>query len=324
MKRFRLFFSFAFLLAAFFSAHAQNQPGEHWARINDDKIDILIPPHYLVDNEIEKSFILAPVRASLPEVIDLFEKPRITGHLKSVRVNLSVYQLRQVPAAKNFLWYFAGRDNAQNTSQKIESGDFSGRIDFLDTEKTLRTRVVVAVKSRVYVIDVYGKKEDRQIYERILGSLSFGGQTLFKLQPNASPVSAKPVSISDLRTSPEILQALIQKQDKSEIKIDKENLNLYVDTDDERDFSRPLVILRQPLTIFSPETKAEEKTGTIKLKITFLASGKIGGVTAYSDLPEEMVDQTLKSVRKIKFLPAEIDGKKVDSAYTVRYVFQGR
>jgi Skp family chaperone for outer membrane proteins len=40
MKRFRLFFSFAFLLAAFFSAHAQNQPGEHWARINDDKIDI--------------------------------------------------------------------------------------------------------------------------------------------------------------------------------------------------------------------------------------------------------------------------------------------
>jgi hypothetical protein len=282
------------------------------------------PASLLVDNEIEKSFILAPVRASLPEVIDLFEKPRITGHLKSVRVNLSVYQLRQVPAAKNFLWYFAGRDNAQNTSQKIESGDFSGRIDFLDTEKTLRTRSRRR-RQKPRLRDRRLRQKGRPPNLRKDFRVSqFWRTNALQTSTERFARLRQDRSISDLGTSPEILQALTQKQDKSEIKIDKENLNLYVDTDDERDFSRPLVILRQPLTIFSPETKAEEKTGTIKLKITFLASGKIGGVTAYSDLPEEMVDQTLKSVRKIKFLPAEIDGKKVDSAYTVRYVFQGR
>ena len=320
LKKFRCILAFAFIFAAAFSVYPQNQTASQWTRIKDERVDILMPPNYLVDNEIEKSFILAPVRASLPDVIDLFEKPRITGNLKSLYVNFSVFQLRQVSAAKNHLWYFTGRDNTR--AQGIQSGDFTGKVITRATDKTLSTRIAVAVKARVYLVYAHAKKEDRDIYEKFLASLNLGGQQLFKSQAADASGASPTVLISNLQTSPEISAVLNQKPDKSEVKVVKTS-DLTPETErDERAFSRPLIILRQPHPIYGPDSIVNKQAGVVRLKITFQANGKIGDITTASNFPDDVVDHAVKSARNIRFLPAEIDGKKVDAVKIIEYNYE--
>lgn len=315
-----------FLLAS--AGFAQNQSSDNakWTRIKDDKLEfsILFPPNFLVDNEIEKSYILAPVLASLPEVIDLFEKPKIIGNQKSVQMSLSVYQLRQVSSAKNYLWYFVGRDTPKDNYQDFRVGDFVGRKTTFDTEKTLAMSVAIAVKNKVYLINASAKNEDEKLYEKFVISLMLNGKSLFKSQTSEPSDTPQSVFISTLQTSPEVLKALNQKQEKSEIKIVKSTVTPQEEDKVERNFSRPLILLRQPSFEFIDAASRSNSSGLVKLKVTFLASEKIGDIAIVSDLSNGLTEIAIKAAQKIKFLPAEIDGKKVDVTRTIEYAFNVR
>jgi hypothetical protein len=321
---------YVFILLLFFVsnefAQSKSNSDAEWTRIKDDKLEfsILFPSNFLVDNEIEKSYILAPVLASLPEVIDSFEKPKIIGNKKSVIMSLSVFQLRQVSNAKNYLWYFVGRDTPKDKYQDFQVGDFVGRRTSFDTEKTLAMSVAVAVKNKVFLINAPAKNEDEKIYEKFLMSLMINGKPLFKSQTSESSDAAQSVFISTLQTSPEILEALNQKPEKSEIKVVKSLLTQQEENTDERSFSRPLIILRKPYFEFVDVASKNKYSGLVKLRINFLSSGKIGDIFVVSDSPEGLTKIAIKAAQKIKFLAAEIDGKKVDVTRTIEYAFNVR
>ena len=328
MIKFQHLFVLIILLFIVSSGFAQSKSndGTEWTRIKDDKSEfsILFPSNFLVDNEIEKSYILAPVHASLPEVIDSFEKPRITGNRDSVRMSLSVFQLRQVSNAKNHLWYFVGRDTTKDKYQDFQIGDFVGRKTTFDTEKTLAMSVAIAIKNKVFLINASAKNEDEKIYEKFVMSLMLNGKALFKSQTSDSSDTMQSVLISSLQTSPEILEVLNRKQEKSEIKIVKGTLSQQNENTDERNFSRPLVILRKPDFEFIDVASRNNYSGLVKLKINFLANGKIGDIVVVSDAGKGITELAIKAARKIKFLPAEIDGKKVDAIRAVEYAFNVR
>lgn len=327
MIRFQHLYTFIILLFFVSSGFAQSKSNNdaEWTRIRDDKSEfsILFPSNFLVDNEIEKSFILAPVLASLPEVVDSFEKPKIIGNRKSVTMSLSVFQLRQVSNAKNYLWYFVGRDTPKENYQDFRVGDFVGRKTTFDTEKTLAMSVAIAVKNKVFLINASAKNEDERIYEKFVMSLMLNGKPLFKSQTSEPTDAPQSVFISTLQTSPEILEALNQKQEKSEIKVIKSTLTQQ-ENKTERNFSRPLIILRQPYFEFVDVASRNNYSGLVKLKINFLASGKIGDIVIISDSPNGITEIAIKAAQKIKFLPAEIEGKKVDAARTIEYAFNVR
>ena len=328
MIKFQHLFAFIILLFIVSSGFAQSKSndGTEWTRIKDDKSEfsILFPPNFLVDNEIEKAYILAPVQASLPEVIDSFEKPRLIGNRNSVRMSLSVFQLRQVSNAKNYLWYFVGRDTTKDNYQDFQIGDFVGRKTTFDTEKTLAMSVAIAIKDKVFLINASAKNEDEKIYEKFVMSLMLNGKALFKNQTSESSDTTQNVLISSLQTSPEILEVLNRKQEKSEIKIVKGTLSQEDENTDERNFSRPLIILRKPDFEFIDVASRNNYSGLVKLKINFLPNGKIGDIVVVSDTGKGITELAIKAARKIKFLPAEIDGKKVDAIRVVEYAFNVR
>lgn len=319
-----------FIILLFFVSNgfAQTKSNDRmdWTRIKDDKLEfsILFPSNFLVDNEIEKSFILAPVFASLPEVIDSFQKPKIIGNRNSVSMSLSVFQFRQVSNAKNYLWVFVGRDTPKENYQDFQVGDFVGRKTSFDTETTLAMTIAIAVKNKVFLINVSARNEDEKIYEKFVMSLMLNGTPLFKSKAFDASDAQKSVFISTLQTSPEILASLNQKQEKSEIKVVKSALAQPEENKAEENFSRPLIILRQSYSEFIDVASRNNYSGLVKLKINFLASGKVGDIYVVSDSPNGITELAIKAAQKIRFLPAEIEGKKVDSTRTIEYAFNTR
>lgn len=301
-------------------------PDADWTQIRDDKLEFSIsfPSDFLVDNEIEKSYILAPVLASLPEVIDSFEKPKIIGNKKSARMSLSVFYLRQVPNAKNYLWYFVGSDTPKSNYQDFQKGEFVGRATTFDTEKTMSMSIAIAAKNKVFLINAFAKNDDKSIYEKFITSLMLNGVPLLKSPSADAVIAPRSLFISALQTSPEILDVLKRKRKKFKIEVTTRTGVQENENDAVIDYSRPLIILRKPDFDFIDIASKNNYSGLVRLRTKFLANGEIGDIVIVSESPKEITQLSISAVQKIKFLPAEINGKKVDATKTLEYGFNVR
>lgn len=61
--------------------------------------------------------------------------------------------------------------------------------------------------------------------------------------------------------------------------------------------------------------------GSVRLRVTFLASGEIGAVSPVSFLPDGLTEQAIAAVRSIKFEPAMRNGIPVNVVKLVEYSF---
>lgn len=324
MTRFQNLNFFIILLFFVCSGYGQTDSNNDtkWTQIKDDKLNfsILFPSDFLVDNEIEKSYIIAPVLASLPEVITYFEKPKIIGNEKSVQMSLSVYQLRQVSNAKNYLWFFIGRDSPKSNYQDFGNGDFVGRITTYDTEKRLAMTVAIAIKNKIYLINASAKNEDEKTYKKFVTSLMLNGESLFKSQTSEIPKVSQNVFITALRTSPEILQTLNRKQENYNGRIVENTVDVEEKDNNEQNFSRPLILLRRPDFDFIDSASRNDYSGLVRLKVIFSANGTIGDIFV-SNASDGLTKLAVKAAQKIIFLPAESEGRKVDVTRTIVYAY---
>lgn len=289
-------------------------------RIKDDKADIsiLFPANFLVDTERPMQRMLVPAPAGmLPGVKEYFEKPRVIGTLRSVRVDLRVIQMRQVSSAKEYLWLFAGPNPPKDKTQDFVIGDFVGRRVVDDTDRNLIMTIAIAFKARIFVVHIKANNEDQALYQAFLTSLMVNGKPLFT-SSSAIPLNeAKNVLISQLQTSPEVLEALKQKQQKSEILVSETNDSTF-ENDGNVDFSRQVITLRHS-EYFGENNFPKGVKMPINIRATFLATGKIGGIVIPSGMPKSFAEAVRKSATEVRFLPAEVNGKKVDASLVVKY-----
>ena len=291
-----------------------------WTKIYDEKLDfsILFPSNLLIDNEEQKDWFLSPVLASLPELINTTEKPSIIGRQNSVSMDLKIFSLRQVSGAKDYLWRYVSFSSQNIPYQDFKIGNFVGRVCTLDKDNRLGTFIAVAIENKIIIVSAHSKKEDKEIYEKFLQSLKLNDNALFKADSAIAEQVENNISISDLQTSPEILQALNQKTEKRKFKPNQTQDNLKIDKDIE--FSRPLIILRQPRksTYLQPR---EKFNGIVKVKVEFLSNGEIGDISILSDAPKSLLKKLFAEIQEIKFLPAEVNGEKINLVRLMEYHF---
>jgi TonB family protein len=65
----------------------------------------------------------------------------------------------------------------------------------------------------------------------------------------------------------------------------------------------PLRILSKPRAPYTTEARENEITGVVALRITFLASGKIGSISVVRGLPNGLTQEAIKAAQNIKFEP---------------------
>jgi TonB family protein len=70
-----------------------------------------------------------------------------------------------------------------------------------------------------------------------------------------------------------------------------------------------------------PEGCAFEVKGTVSLRVTFQADGKIGSIAVVSGLPCGFSEAAIKAAREIKFTPQMNDGVPVAITKTIQYSF---
>ena len=97
------------------------------------------------------------------------------------------------------------------------------------------------------------------------------------------------------------------------------------------DISKPVVptsdktvwirILSKPRANYTDMAKKNGVEGIVRLRVTFLASGKIGSISPFLALPDGLTEQAIAAARKIKFEPATRNGIPINTVKIVEYNF---
>jgi TonB family protein len=80
-------------------------------------------------------------------------------------------------------------------------------------------------------------------------------------------------------------------------------------------------IISKPLAQYTDSARAANTEGTVVLRVTFLASGKIGTVLPEKELPNGLTQQAIEASRAIKFEPAKSNGHPTTVVKLVEYNF---
>ncbi|MDQ3131656.1 MAG: energy transducer TonB [Acidobacteriota bacterium] len=80
-------------------------------------------------------------------------------------------------------------------------------------------------------------------------------------------------------------------------------------------------IISKPRANYTDEARRNSVSGTIKFAVEFGADGEIKEIFPFKKLPYGLTENTVESVRKIKFEPASKDGKAVSYITIVSYSF---
>jgi len=82
-----------------------------------------------------------------------------------------------------------------------------------------------------------------------------------------------------------------------------------------------LRIIVKPRANYTDAVRQAQVQGTVRLRVTFLASGGIGSVAAVSELPFGLTEQAVIAASKIVFIPGKRKGVNISMSKIVEYSF---
>lgn len=85
--------------------------------------------------------------------------------------------------------------------------------------------------------------------------------------------------------------------------------------------SQDVKIISKPRANYTDAARQNNIQGNVTLRITFLASGQIGGISPVSGLPYGLTEQAIAAARSIRFEPAMRNGVAVSKQKTIQYGF---
>jgi TonB family protein len=83
----------------------------------------------------------------------------------------------------------------------------------------------------------------------------------------------------------------------------------------------PLQIISKPKATYTDAARTNNVQGSVRLKITLLASGQVGSITPVTRLPHGLTEQAIAAARQIRFKPKMINGVAQSVVVTFDYGF---
>jgi len=204
-------------------------------------------------------------------------------------------------------------------SEVVKVGDFYIRTVKRTTREQFYFFIESASSSKYFTISIMAKDSNDPMVQRILASISYDRKTVFNKITAASLPASTTVDVFDLKTSEIVEEALKRKQiGRVVVRVDgnaKRPKSLGVV------YSRPLILLSKPRPGYTDSARTQGIAGSVKLLVEFKADGDIGEVTIVKDLGSGLGDKAVEAAKKIKFLPAQVDGKAVSSVKEIIYSF---
>jgi len=85
--------------------------------------------------------------------------------------------------------------------------------------------------------------------------------------------------------------------------------------------TEPLKILAKPKGLYTDAARQNQVQGTVRLRVTFLASGAVGSISVVSGLGNGLTEQAIAAARAIRFEPQKVNGSAVATTKQIDYTF---
>lgn len=213
--------------------------------------------------------------------------------------------------------------SGSSKGQTFTSGDFlilQSTPDTSDVSDGAARFLDFASSKGSYSMSVKVRRRAVAYLDRFLISILLNGKPMFTAKADALPESGR-VDVLTLETSREITAALTKPDSREKKLVRTKTDDVEGSADDKNDFSRRLVILRNPRAGFSDAARSARASGTVRLLVTFLADGTIGPIKLIESIHPDLDKNSFEAARKIKFLPAEVAGRPVDFSRIMKYSF---
>jgi hypothetical protein len=219
--------------------------------------------------------------------------------------------------AKTRLYKMRGRNKDETGINRYKIEDFE--IDIRTIDKSLHTvSMYLASQKGFYSLVIKSRNAEDVDLATCLRSILVNGRPMIKRGEGAVPRSETSLVADSIETSDVVRLALNHKQSRK-IEIDSAAEDLT--PKDEVFFSHPAVLLNRPIPGL-PNVLADRRIARfVKVSVLLRGDGDIGKITVLSGLIDEYAKAAIEAAKKIKFVPAEIDGKPVDHEEIVEYSF---
>lgn len=185
--------------------------------------------------------------------------------------------------------------------------------------KSISSKLAVLRDGNLFLFSVRSKTGDEKEVVRFFLSIKIEGQSLI-VKDEKTNFPEETVSVSDLNSSPEVIEAEKRQTGKFEGKI-----TYKLKSDEEIEETEDLT--HRALIIDKPVPRVDSTTGfTGKLEPVFVellvqlrADGQVGDIVVTSNSTENFTKNSINAARRIKFVPARRDDEFVDSFQIVKY-----
>lgn len=215
---------------------------------------------------------------------------------------------------KDELNYLSKED--RKDSKVFTRGDFLGRQVEGNSEPGAKKPFTsqwlhLASSKGEYIIYASADSEKAPIFTAFLYSIRIENNQLFS---GPGPNVKSTIQFADLVTD-QIVQEAVNKPDLEQKDIQSDTGDPEAADDSPVVYSRNLIVLRKPKAL------GLQKNGSVLLRVLFRADGTLGTVRLIKSTDKGLARKAFDAAKKIKFIPAEVNGKPVDLWRTVEYSF---
>jgi hypothetical protein len=247
------------------------------------------------------------------EKVEGNKKLRIWSFGDGVQMTLVVYVSDKSNKPKEILKHTM-EPNATESDQ-TEMGDIYAKKFLFESNSNYSAHFYIATKKRLYYFTFSSNRSDNPKISRFLNSIKTNGKIIFPSDVSSLEETENLISETELKSTPEVLAAInrIPNNLKAIYEVDRKTKLMSK-------IRKPTPLTRLPILLRTPDFKWDKLKGkTILVRIQLLANGDTKEVTVYSDAADNEISIAVEAVRSIKFLPAQLNGKNVDSYHV--YMF---
>lgn len=293
-------FSAIFILCLTLSglSAAQTVPEPKWTMISSAQGDFSVsyPPEVITSGSTGHAMISSS-NSETSFVISLFETEGAKAWAKADRT-INVYTDLKI--------------------SRFVSGDFIVEMSTID-KTPFYISIELTSSKGIYTVTIASKTAKDAVLTRMLNSIRLNGKPLIKHTDPDVTFDENKISAKSVTTSKVISDALVREQKtKIDVNYGKGTRQL---SDLNTIYSRPFLVLKKDRPSYTDAARQGQVQGTIWLMVEFKGNGDIGMISIAKGLPQGLNNEAVEAAKKIKFLPAEIDGKPADVTRIVTYSF---
>lgn len=173
----------------------------------------------------------------------------------------------------------------------LERQGFRGKEYLKQGDGYAHTVQCFATKRRFYVVEAAARNKDGPVIKRFLSSLSLGGEAAPAGPPDDAGLASPAVETDASKAY------------------------------GEKEVARAAVVVNRPHPRYPGTAAVARIGGEVRLRVLFLASGEVGEIEVLKGRAAGLTESAVEAARKIKFIPAEKDGRLVSQYAEVVYRF---